>query len=71
MTVKSAGLCTERERKDFTSTANNAEAAGLDARHGSGKFAFPSNPMSLAQATNFVRELLIKALTQAANTSGT
>jgi hypothetical protein len=60
--VDKAGLCSEPERTRFTRTANTAESAGLDARHGSGRFDLPSNPMSLEEATSFVSRLLERAL---------
>lgn len=61
-TVSQSGLCSASQRKRFTSTANNAEAAGRDARHGSGKFQAPSNPMTLTEASDFVRNLLLAQL---------
>lgn len=60
--VDKAGLCSASERERFARTANNAEVAGKDARHGSGKFDAPKIPMSLAEATGFIGGLLQKAL---------
>jgi len=57
-----AGLCSSGERDRFRSTANNAESAGHDARHASGKFTAPRRPMTLAQAREFVRKILEAAL---------
>jgi hypothetical protein len=60
--VNKAGLCTAAELKRFTTTANTAEAAGLDARHASGSYRYPKNPMTLQQGTSFVSRLLESAL---------
>lgn len=57
-TVSHQKLCSAAERDRFTRTANNAEAAGLDARHGSGKFQTPRSPMTLEEAGDFIRKLL-------------
>jgi hypothetical protein len=56
--VDKAGLCADTELARFTHTANTAEAAGLDARHASGSFQYPKNPMTLQEATSFVLRLL-------------
>jgi hypothetical protein len=61
-----AGLCSGNERDRFTRSANAAEIAGKDARHASGKYEPPSRPMSLDEATSFVRSLLEASLRQAA-----
>jgi hypothetical protein len=60
--VDVAGLCTANQRERFTRTANTAEVSGPDARHATGKFAAPSNPMSLPEATEFVRKMLLSVL---------
>jgi hypothetical protein len=60
--VDAAGLCTASQRERFTRTANTAEVSGPDARHATGKFAAPSNPMSLPEATEFVRQMLLSVL---------
>jgi hypothetical protein len=62
MPVHKAGLCSEPESKRFDRTANTAEAAGIDARHGSGRFEAPTNPMSLKEASSFVSTVLERAL---------
>lgn len=56
--VNKRGLCSAAKRDRFTRTANNAEAAGHDARHGSGNFQAPANPMPLTDAAAFIGELL-------------
>jgi hypothetical protein len=55
-------LCSNGERTRFTRTANTAEVAGADSRHGLGKFVPPDKPMSLHEATCFVSGLLSGAL---------
>jgi hypothetical protein len=60
--VDAAGLCAANERERFTRTANTAEVSGPDARHATGKFAVPNNPMSLPEATEFVRQMLLSVL---------
>lgn len=60
-----AGLCSVGERDRFTRSANAAEVAGKDARHASGKYMLPSNPMNLNEATPFVRRLLEASLSRA------
>jgi hypothetical protein len=56
------GLCLSAERDRFTRTANTAEVAGLDARHGSQRFQPPADPMTLREATEFIRGLFLKVL---------
>jgi hypothetical protein len=56
--VDQAGLCHAKERERFTRTANTAEVAGQDARHGSGRFKAPPSPMSLAEAREFIRSVI-------------
>jgi hypothetical protein len=68
MKVSTAGMCSENDRERFTRTANTAEAAGLDARHGLGKFAPPRNPMTMNEATLFLRELCAQAIARAQST---
>jgi hypothetical protein len=60
--VDAAGLCPAHKRKRFTRSANTAEVSGSDARHASGKFDAPSNPMNLLEATEFVRQMLLSVL---------
>jgi hypothetical protein len=61
--VYQAGVCSSGELDRFKATANNAEAAGLDARHAAGKFPpLKKTPMSLGEATEFVRGVLNVAL---------
>jgi len=67
--VDRAGLCSTRRRRRFTGSANVAEISGRDARHASGMFRPPPNPMSLEEAIGFIAELLRKALEQAARES--
>lgn len=62
VTCDAAGLCSSAQRSRFTSTANNGEVGGRDARHASGKFTPPGKPMTLGQARQFVREILEGAL---------
>jgi hypothetical protein len=61
-----AGLCSAAERKRFTHSANAASVAGKDARHADGVFASPKNPMTLAEATSFVRGVIHACLTEEA-----
>ena len=65
MKASTAGMCSEADRERFTRTANTAEAAGHDARHGLGKFTPPRRPMTLEEATLFIRSLCIKAIDKA------
>ena len=60
--VYKAGLCSSKARERFTRTANAAEVAGVNARHAAGKSSPPSNPMSLEEARDFIRRLLIGVL---------
>jgi hypothetical protein len=60
--VDAAGLCSDNQRKRLRTTANNAEVAGADARHATGKFDLPSNPMTLPEATEFLRQMLLSVL---------
>jgi hypothetical protein len=60
--VDKAGFCAEVERNLFTRCANTAEVAGKDARHRSGKFSPPANPMSLEEAIALISRLLEQAL---------
>jgi len=52
--VDKAGLCSAKERERFARTANSAEVAGADSRHALSRYAPPSNPMTLEEATRFV-----------------
>jgi hypothetical protein len=56
------GFCTKAERQRFTQTANNAETAGLSARHAYGKFESNADPMTLEEAHKFLRALLEKLI---------
>jgi hypothetical protein len=60
--VVDANIATKKQRDQFTRTANSAEGAGIDARHGSGKFEPAQHPMSLSDATEFIRFVLSRAL---------
>jgi hypothetical protein len=60
--VSEAGYCSGKERARFRHSANSAEASGLGARHAAGKWDPPKDPMSLADATIFVKGLLEQAL---------
>jgi len=60
--VDKAGLCSANERGRFTRTANTAEVSGADARHALSKFAPPSDPMSLEEATRFVGRIFSDVL---------
>lgn len=60
--VDTAGLCTGKERTRFVRTANTAEVSGMNARHAIGKFLPPTNPMSLKDAADFIRRLLLGVL---------
>jgi hypothetical protein len=61
--VDKAGFCSNNEKERFTRSANSAHVSGIDARHAGGKFQPPANPMTLREATDFVRKMLI-AVTQ-------
>ena len=65
--VSTAGFCSEGERERLTRTANTAETAGVDARHGIGKFRPPSTPMTLTEGKVFVTDMSSKALRRAAS----
>ena len=60
--VEQAGICSNAELVRFRRTANTAESAGVDARHASGRFKPPADPMSLEQGSSFVAQLLEKTL---------
>jgi hypothetical protein len=60
--VDAAGLCAANQREQFTRTANTAEVSRPDARHATGKFVAPNNPMSLPEATEFLRQMLLIVL---------
>ena len=60
--VSEAGYCSGKERARFRHSANSAEASGLGARHAAGKWDPPKNPMSLDEATAFVKGILESAL---------
>lgn len=60
--VDAAGLCPANQRERFTRTANTAEVSGSDARHATGKFVAPGNPMNLTEATKFVGQLVLSVL---------
>lgn len=56
--VNQAGFCSANERERFTRSANCSEVAGIDARHASGKYEPPPQPMILSEAEEFVRKML-------------
>jgi hypothetical protein len=60
--VSRLGLCAKRERSKFTGSANSAEIAGANSRHGSEKYALPKETMVLNEANSFIASLLKKAL---------
>jgi hypothetical protein len=64
-----AGLSSGHERDRFTRSANAPEVAGKDARHAAGKYEPPGNPMSLDEATSFIRSLLEASLGRAVASS--
>lgn len=53
-----AALCTAADRRRFMHSANAAATAGRDARHRDGLFDAPKNPMTLDEATRFVRGVI-------------
>jgi hypothetical protein len=53
-----AKLCSGEQRTRFRQCANVAAVAGSDARHASGKFAPPPQPMTLREASSFISSLL-------------
>lgn len=53
-----AGLCSAADRKRFMRSANTAAVAGKDARHADGLFQAPKVPMTLEEATSFVRGVI-------------
>lgn len=50
----------------FRRTASNYLAVGLDARHAHEKFAPPKNPMSLDEATELIRKLILEVFDESA-----
>lgn len=64
-TVDKAGWSSHNERSRFTRSSQCPEVAGKDARHRSGKFVPPENPMRLEEATKFVGSQLMRALHRA------
>lgn len=65
--VDKAGLCSNKQRRRFTRTANAAEVAGKDARHALGKSEPPKHPMDIKEATAFIGRLLRATLACAAS----
>jgi hypothetical protein len=53
-----AGLCSTGDRDRLKHSANSAEIAGLDARHRLRKFQVPTKPMSLQEASIFIRGII-------------
>lgn len=53
-----AALCTAADRRRFMHSANAAASAGRDARHRDGLFDAPKNPMTLDEASRFVRGVI-------------
>lgn len=51
-------FCSYTKRGRFRLSANSAEVAGKDARHGTGIKPAPAKPMSLDEAVTFVRKLI-------------
>lgn len=61
-TVNKAGWTSRSQRSRFTQTANSAEAGGLKARHGLTRVDPPTSPMTLQEGTEFIHQLLMRAL---------
>lgn len=57
-----AGLCSFAERKQFMRSANTAAVAGKDSRHADGKYQAPPNPMTIEEATSFIRSVIQSCL---------
>ncbi len=65
--LAAAGHCSSTDLDRFAHTANNAEAAGLDARHAlNPKQQAPMNPMTLQDAEIFVQRTMSSVLRRAA-----
>jgi hypothetical protein len=60
--INKMGLCSRSQRERFTRTANAAEVSRADARHATGKFEAPENPMSLVEATDFIGRMIVGVL---------
>jgi hypothetical protein len=56
------GFCSANDLKRFRRSANVPEVAGTDSRHAPANIQPPAKPMSLHEATNFIRELFEKTL---------
>jgi len=52
------GWTTKRTKNRFTQTAQSREELGDDARHASGRYKPPKDPMSLAEAEAFVKSMM-------------
>lgn len=63
--VHQAKFCSKNERIRFRRSVNSEEVFGKDARHASGKYEPPCNPMNLVEAIAFVARVLGAALARA------
>lgn len=52
----------QQRRGRFASSANNARVAGVDSRHADGKYEPPNAPMTIDEATAFIRDLILASL---------
>ena len=52
----------EQDKNRFTQTAQSKDALGDSARHAAKKYKPPLNPMSLAEAKSFIRNILLNWL---------
>lgn len=62
VTVNVKGLCTPKERNRFKASANNAAVSGFESRHSGGKYDPPVDPMTIEEATAFVRDLILDCM---------
>jgi hypothetical protein len=62
MPANKAGHCSAKDRKRFRQSAQAREVAGADSRHAAGEVPPPKRPMSLPEATAFMRGLLDRVL---------
>lgn len=54
------GWADRTEQGRFTGTAQSKDELGDDARHASGKYKAPKNPMSIDEARTFVRSVMVE-----------
>src|SRR5262245_12013504 len=54
------GWASKRELDRFTQTANSTSAVGRDARHAKRRFTPPKRPMSLEEADELIRNVLMR-----------